>query len=229
MASINFSSKNKKSWNFRDTSLWSLIGSNIIGLMIAFKEGWGILPLLWIYWGQSVSIGIINVIRMLSLKDFTTEGLTSNGRPVPASRAGQISTALFFAVHYGFFHLVYAVFLGAGIFSKGGLAPGESSYILFTGIIFLSNHLFSFFHNREADAPGQNLGTVMFFPYIRIVPMHIFIIFGGLVSTVSGGGNWVLLTLFVFLKTGADALMHLIEHAREAEVDSKPNLNPGDI
>jgi hypothetical protein len=229
MATINLSTQTGKKWNFRDTSLWSLIGSNLIGLLIAYKQGWGILPLLWIYWFQSVSIGVVNVIRMVTLKNFSTEGLTSNGRPVPATKAGQISTALFFAVHYGFFHLVYALFLGSGMFSKNRLPPGEPLYIFYTGILFFFNHLYSFFHNRETDVPGQNLGTIMFFPYIRIVPMHLFIIFGGMLAMTLGERSFLLLTFFVLLKTGADTLMHMIEHVRRPEIESKPPLKPGEI
>jgi hypothetical protein len=45
----------------------------------------------------------------------------------------------------------------------------------------------------------------MFYPYLRIIPMHFTIIFG---SMLPQG----MLPLFVLLKTGADAGMHLVEH-----------------
>ena len=44
----------------------------------------------------------------------------------------------------------------------------------------------------------------MFYPYARIIPMHLTIIFGS-----SFGGT---LPLFLVLKTFADAIMHVVEH-----------------
>jgi len=56
----------------------------------------------------------------------------------------------------------------------------------------------------------------MFFPYIRIVPMHLTIIFAGNAieqgSTITG-----LMVLFLLLKTAADAIMHWIEHRKPKE------------
>jgi len=45
----------------------------------------------------------------------------------------------------------------------------------------------------------------MFFPYARIIPMHLTIIFGMLL----GKGAIV---LFLTLKTLADMIMHVLEH-----------------
>ena len=62
-------------------------------------------------------------------------------------------------------------------------------------------------HNFAADFRQQkpNLGTIMMYPYLRIIPMHLAIIFG---SMVSGLG----LIIFMGLKTFADAGTHMIEH-----------------
>jgi hypothetical protein len=60
----------------------------------------------------------------------------------------------------------------------------------------------------EADLGGRpNIGTLMFMPYLRILPMHLSIILGA----VLGGSTAVL--FFLALKTAADAGMHVIEHA----------------
>ena len=50
-----------------------------------------------------------------------------------------------------------------------------------------------------------NLGTLMFMPYARVIPMHLTIIFG---TQIGDGAVW----LFVLLKTGADVVMHKVEH-----------------
>jgi hypothetical protein len=49
----------------------------------------------------------------------------------------------------------------------------------------------------------------MFFPYGRIIPMHFTIIFGGWFGAESTGA----LLIFLVLKTLADVIMHMAEHA----------------
>lgn len=45
----------------------------------------------------------------------------------------------------------------------------------------------------------------MFYPYLRIIPMHLTIIFGHAMDQSA-------MVLFMILKTLADAGMHMIEH-----------------
>ena len=75
---------------------------------------------------------------------------------------------------------------------------------------FAVNHLFSLRYNIEVDRAGHpNIGTLMFTPYLRILPMHLLIVVGLHLGTGLAG-----MLLFVLLKTAADAAMHLVEHAR---------------
>ena len=180
--------------------------------MIAFVQRWDLQELMWVYWGQSVIIGIVNVWRMLTLKKFSTEGFTSNGRPVPETRAGKISTAAFFAAHYGIFHLVYFVFLLGGLFGSKE-TPLRLTPMAVCLLAFLVNHIYSFLYNRAQDAERvPNLGTIMFYPYARILPMHLTLIFGAAVARTR-----LPLLLFLGLKTGADLVMHVVEHTRSGE------------
>src|SRR5262245_18553123 len=57
-----------------DISLWTLVLGNLFSIYVALVQRWPLGEILWIYWAQSVIIGISNYIRMMSLKDFTTEG-----------------------------------------------------------------------------------------------------------------------------------------------------------
>ena len=73
---------------------------------------------------------------------------------------------------------------------------------------FLAHHAFSFRRNVERDTAGKpNIGTLMFFPYARIIPMHVTIIFGSLFSKESTA----LLIFFLSLKTMTDMAMHAVE------------------
>lgn len=192
----------------RDVSLWGVLGGNALTLCLAVALDWPAREIMWIYWQQSVAIGATNFIRMRNLKEFSTKGLTSNGRPVPETPEGARSTANFFALHYGFFHLGYAVFLFA---MPGDESGGLSALDRLLGAVavvgLVASHVFSLRYNAARDfrARRPNLGALMFYPYLRILPMHLTIILGGAVAGLS-------LPLFMLLKTLADGGMHVVEH-----------------
>ena len=189
-------------------SLKLLILSNLVTIIFAVFFNWSIYVIMWGYWCQSVIIGIFNFLRMLTLKNYSTKGLLMNNQPVKPSFRAKLSISFFFLFHYGFFHFGYMVFLAA--FSSGQITANDFLAILMITFIFFLNHLFSFIFYRKKQEK-QNLGTMLFFPYVRIVPMHLTILFGGIFL-----GSVVALTpvlvFFLLLKTAADVVMHSIEH-----------------
>lgn len=201
-----------------DGSVWSLVAANVLAVGVALWQGWGAAPLMLLYWGQSVVIGIANVFRMLALERFSTENFTINNRPVEPTTATKIQVAAFFAVHYGFFHFVYLMFIGF----RGGAESLVSPWFWACTAAFALNHLWSYRYNRDLDRQGTpNIGTLMFTPYIRIVPMHLTIIFGGMLFD----GRFALL-LFGALKTVADVVMHFVEHAQLQRVRGGREAQP---
>jgi hypothetical protein len=191
----------------RDRSVTWLLLSNLLTLVLAVWQHWDVAELLWIYWGQSVIIGYFNVHRILGLGHFSTEGFQINNRPVKPTRATQRQTALFFALHYGIFHVGYLVFLLDDARIGGGFARVSVALCI---LVFYFTHRFSWrYHQMREAGRVPNIGHIMFFPYVRIIPMHLTILLGGLVS----GSNPVALALFLLLKTGADIAMHVIQHA----------------
>lgn len=196
----------------KDYSGLGILVSNILVIIYALAEGWSLGSMVLIYWAQSVIIGFFHFFRILLLKSFCTKGFTSNGSPVPETPQGKWSTAVFFAVHYGIFHVVYVIFLLG--FASSGSGEGEKSdqsgaaWFLLSVLGFFIGHAYSFYQNVRADLENRpNLGTMMFLPYARIIPMHLTIIFGNLLGSNTGS-----LLLFSGLKTGADYLMHIVEH-----------------
>lgn len=186
-------------------TLGSVVLANVTCGVLALSLDWSLSELLWIYWWQNIVIGAVNYRRMRGLKSFSTEGFTSNGKRVPETEEGKRSTANFFAFHYGGFHLGYLMFL----FSEH--SPAEltaiSSMFLFVAIItFTYSHFWSFERNRTTEFAGKkpNLGTLMFYPYLRILPMHLLIVAGHLL----GGSQ---LAGFIVLKTLADVGMQAVE------------------
>jgi hypothetical protein len=187
----------------RDVSLWSLAGANVLSLVVAVAQGWTLIDLMFVYWLQSVTIGASYCARILALDKFSTEGFKINGRAVAPTAATKRQTATFFAIHYGMFHAVYLLFIGAEA------PPGTFADLQLwgCGVAFAVNHVFSYRYNHAADRHGTpNIGTLMFTPYLRIVPMHLTIVFGLMASDAFG------LLFFGILKTVADVAMHAVEH-----------------
>ena len=190
-----------------DRSAAFLILANLVTIVLAVVQEWDIRDVMWIYWGQSVIIGFFNWRRILDLKQFSTKGLLINDQPVEPTRQTQLHVAWFFLLHYGFFHLAYFMFLSH---EKEPLAGARVLVVAACIIVFLVNHGFSYWHNRHRDMKRTpNIGTIMFFPYARVIPMHLTILFGSHSAKGSAGE----LILFLGLKTLADVIMHMVEHA----------------
>ena len=193
-------SKSRKKHFHSDLSLWALVVSNLIVIVWALIEGWQLAIVVWVYWVQSVSIGILWFFKILTLKEFSTKSIEINEKAVEATTGTKIRIAFIFLAHYGFFHLGYAFFLFMNF------KPVRIGPILFMAGLFLVYQCFSFFYNRKWEGKRKpNIGKMMCFPYARIIPMHITILFGGILS-----GGKMTLALFMLLKTFADVIMHVM-------------------
>lgn len=195
---------------YSDTSFWALIASNLIVIAWALLEGWSLAILMWVYWSQSAIIGAFWFFKILSLKDFSTKGFKINDQSVEPTKATKIQTAIFFLFHYGFFHFGYLIFLG----EKFKFMP--TFQLLMAASVFFVYQCYSFFYNRKWEAKGKpNIGTMMFFPYARIIPMHLTILFA-----FSNWGQQQALALFLFLKLLADVVMHVVERKGFADKEN---------
>jgi hypothetical protein len=207
-------------------SAFSILASNLLVIVFAVVDKLSAVDLLWIYWSQSVIIGLFNVVEILALKEFSTEGFNQGGRPMPPTRAAKISTALFFLFHYGFFHAIYAVFLGTfSRMSDGPSGGGSKSFVLYSAAIFFARYLIDFIRSRAAGREGvPNLGTMMFAPYARIVPMHLTIILGGFVGAIgsfSPGTDLIILVIFAGVKTVVELFTHSVDLSKGAPEPSQ--------
>lgn len=206
---------NKKSPLFSDISILALLLSNIVTIYFAIIQGWNIDLVIWIYLIQSIIIGIFNFIRILTLNKFSTKGYRSysaqkigNKTILKPKKITKEETAFFFLLLYGSFNIAYAVFL---IFLG---ITNISYYIIPISLLFLVNHLFSFYYNKKSDEENiPNIGQLMIRPYVRIIPMHIIIILGLVISK-----NITSMVIFMILKTIADIISHIIEHMPPKEI-----------
>ena len=190
-----------------DRSVVPLLLSNFLTIAWAFFEGWRVVDVMLVYWVQSVVIGYFNYHRIMDLKEFSTENFSINKRRPEPTAETKKHVALFFAAHYGGFHAAYLAFI---LSNNSGEISLSSIGIIACVVGFILNHHYSYRFNKERDSQRvPNIGTMMFFPYARIVPMHLLI---GLAASL-GSESVIALLIFLLLKTGADVIMHMVEHA----------------
>ena len=190
-----------------DRSVVPLLLSNFLTIAWALFEGWKIVDVMLVYWVQSVIIGYFNYHRIMDLQEFSTENFTINNRQPEPTPKTKKHVAGFFALHYGVFHAAY---LGFFLSSESGEITLSSIGIIACVIAFILNHRYSYRFNKERDSQRvPNIGTLMFFPYARVVPMHLLI---GMAASL-GSDSITALMIFLLLKTGADVIMHMVEHA----------------
>lgn len=209
MDDLNKSSINYNLRNFWDSSTVFLFITNVLMIIVAIIFNWNVMTLLWTYWVQSVIIGFFNVIKIINLKDDNATIILENDT---SEQKNNILTKLFFSglfcVHYGFFHLVYAFFLFVMGYVGKNVNLDINGILLFSGIFFL-NHLFSYIITPNKETI-KDIGNVMFKPYLRIIPMHLTLMFG--VILILFGQNILLLIIFMGIKTILDIGSHKIVH-----------------
>ena len=149
---------------------------------------------IWIYWSQSMIIGLFNFLDLLTVKNFDANDLKINGQPMQKGKNG--CAAFFFLFHYGMFHLVYFIFIATRL----GLQSAISKVVLIGILLFLVESLVSFLYRKRMEQTRTiNYGVLFILPYLRIIPMHIFI----MIPVFMGIGGSI---LFLILKFIADIL-----------------------
>lgn len=146
--------------------------------------------IIFTYYLQSVVTGMLHFIRLLMLKDSCSQG---SGWKV----------AGFFAFHYGLFHLVYLIFLGPMLTE----IPGRVDIALLgvSVIGFLGGGIAELIEKSANDRKKPPVPFLLFFqPYLRIVPVHLFIMAAFLAFTPEK------FLLFLMLKTIADLLTYIL-------------------
>ena len=71
--------------NFRDISLLPLLMSNGLAIWWAARDHLSLQTVMMIYWAQSVAIGAVNVLRILALREYSTEDFRMGGPLSPSA------------------------------------------------------------------------------------------------------------------------------------------------
>ena len=115
--------------------------------------------IVFLYWGQSVLIGLFNFVDMLTVKNVIPGSIEINDTPVNDSSRSKGCTATFFLVHYGFFHLAYGIFIL--VYTKFKI---DFHFVLIGLVAFSLNLIIQFARHKQWQATHPvNLGSMFFF------------------------------------------------------------------
>ena len=183
----------------QDPSFWSLILMNVFIIKYYNDHPGGFKTYLWIFWLQSVTIGLFNFLNILTIGKGETGKITFNRGGGKQSSTGCVS--FFFLFHYEFFHLVYAIFLLSSFNDLGKL---DYSLFKYAALAIFANQLIWFVQSkfRQKEHP-VNVISLFFLPYLRIIPMHLVLIIPAFIHVSS-------ITLFLALKMFMDIAMQLV-------------------
>lgn len=185
---------------FSSPSLLFLIIGNLYCIWYYENHADSFPTIVWIYWFQSVIIGLFNFLDLLTIKNYTSGDFKMNNKPVTSENKG--CTAWFFLVHYGGFHLAYFVFL----VSQLGVRGIDFLVLLLGVAAFFLESILNFIRQKQLERTITfNLGTMFMLPYLRIIPMHLMILGPAFLG-------WKPSLIFLVLKTVADILSFLLYH-----------------
>lgn len=155
--------------------------------------------IIWMFWCQSVLIGVFNFIELLTTKTIDAKGFTINNKPADPERS-RGCYSFFFLFHYQFFHLAYFIFLLIQL----GIKDIDGVFLKNALLAITVNMIIAFIrHKQDYKNHPPRLSTLFFAPYLRIVPMHFMILLPAFLDIKPS-------LVFFVLKTVFDVLGHLI-------------------
>jgi hypothetical protein len=161
--------------------------------------------LVWVYWCQSVIIGIFWFLRIATHKKlYSLDKLAVDGRPTPLAVTDRFGLGFLFLFSYAVFHIAILPLVAAGLLSGTQEVSFPVIELAVGSCVFFVAELISFVKdpNRTQDRVADT-AVLMGYPYGRIVPMHVTILIGAWVYDHGVSGQWVL-AVFLVLKTIAD-------------------------
>ncbi len=184
----------------REPELFILLAGNALCIWYFAENKAGFSNIIWIYWCQSIIIGLFTFLELLTVRNFTAGNMRLNDQPV--TKDNKSCAAWFFLLHYGIFHFVYMIFLAVKFHSSFNLL-----FIVLGVATFILESIFSF-RRRKAieEVISINIGAIFFLPYLRIIPMHLTIL-------VPAFLEWDPSLVFLLLKTFADVIFYLVVRA----------------
>jgi len=181
-------------------SFWSLIIWNLVSIVWALKEDWSLNFIMAVYLIQGCIIGFFWFLRICALQDFYV-----TDRPEMSMKEAfqeRSTAAVTFLVLYSLCHFqLFQWLVGKEISSIIGWPM-----LIMAGTFFLSE-CFSFFTGHIWVGEGRPTSAIIFFPYVRILPLYIPLMIVKICFVKEE-----LLVVFLLFKTFADAFMYVVEY-----------------
>jgi hypothetical protein len=196
-------------------SYFQLLLSNLFIIYLATVQNWDIQEIIFTFWIQSVIIGIFQFWRLVTLPSFGTQSIKI-GRIILRPNLGGESkplAALVLLFPYIFAHFLYLFFIFSFPTYPSSLfkfeTPPTSSFsysvLIIPTLVYFINHLISFLTNPSPTHLSETqFGSLVARPYLRIIPMHLTIIFGMYLGLPR--------LLFLLTRAGVDLYSHISEH-----------------
>lgn len=220
----------RANWNISvrdlfDPSVLSLLASNAVLIIWAIIERWPLIFVVCVYWAQSVIIGFFWLLTILTYgKLYVVKPVDDHEECSALGLTERAGIAGFFALHYGMFHVFFVLWMLRGLLPPmmeriGGESAGAEislpdlplrTLLIFAGAFFITR-LFAFVREQKEFARKQaNAAKLTWFPYARIIPMHLATFIG---AALDEGGitPQSALVFFLVLKTAADVFMHIVQ------------------
>lgn len=180
-----------------DPGIWMLLLMNCFVLYYYIAHPDIIHTIIALFWLQSVVIGIFNALDIFTLTNTVPGSFEINN--TGGNRQGCAGS--FFIVHYGFFHLMYLLFLVPSVVDLRKL---DWSFLRIACWLLVACSMVEFIRDKMRNKEeAVNIGMMFFMPYARVLPMHLLILVPSffMVSTP---------ILFLCLKTVSDIIMYII-------------------
>ena len=209
-------------------SVMALFAANGVPVLGVLFLGWELFPLIFVYWLENGVVGVFTMLKLLTNRAPASNRLTSH-EPNPftwwESRRirfnwWNLGLVLFFIVHYGVFWQGHGAFVCWLFGEKGDTVMRTPQIIVrcglqYTLLALVLSHGFSFAYNYIGRGEYKSMPSVelMFAPYRRVIVLHLFVLFGGIVLMALGVSRIGLL-LLAAVKIVADLHGHSFERTR---------------
>ena len=194
-------------------SLTLVLLLNLVPFIGLFWLEWHPLLIFFIYWFESMTIGLYNLFKMVVVAFYL--GYVEKSFSTLVSGLG---FAGFFMIHFFGFCLVHLAFMPSS--EQGNLSSIIDYDILYSiGIIVLS-HGFStiryFFFEREyRQYRTRSIVYQMLPPYARVMTLHLTLVGGHIFGIFDNATSILSLMLLMGFKTIADTVTHYFEHREQ--------------
>lgn len=212
-------------WNIRsfDISTWSLLVSNLITIIIAIIDKWDFKTLFWVYFIQTIIIGIFIFLRLFVYenykKEFSKSRVEVQGKkinyPVTKKRVRWIIAGIFILGYFGA-HLIQYFLIN--IFIIGWSLDFEILKRIFIPVLILFiNHFFSFiYYYFKSKNSKKKFEEELTGAFGRLFGIHFIIIFANLFVAITLASNLPIDILFFgIVKTIVDIKIHQSQHKKE--------------